>query len=159
MKTIKDLGFKDLSKEEYKGDLDLSLTNLTSLEYVPKILKGMLDCSYNKLTSLKGSPKIIKGDFSCFNNILISLEYSPEKIIGNFDCSNNNLFSLEKCTKNITGYFNCTNNKELMNQKSQIIKNQIKANHYITDEGQFNFKDIEKEFEEYAKYLLKNEEI
>ena len=38
-------------------------------------------------------------------------------------------------------------------EKQQIIKNQIEAKYYLTDEGEFTFGFIEKEFLEYAKKL------
>ncbi len=89
------------------------------------------------LTSLKGSPKECHQQFNCSNNNLTSLEYSP---------------------KLINDYFLCYNNFLLKNQRKQIIKYQIRAMAYYTDEGQFRFEDIQKEFEEYGKYLLKKEE-
>ena len=61
-------------------------------------------------------------------------------------CKNNNLKNLEHCSKQINGYFNCKNNPELKNIKEQIIKYQIKAEKYLTDEGDFDFETIKKEF-------------
>ena len=39
-----------------------------------------------------------------------------------------------------------------------MIKYQIKANYYITDEDTFKFDDIKEEFENYGNYLLKEKE-
>ncbi len=61
--------------------------------------------------------------------------------------------------KKIGFYFNCKNNPELRNIKQQIIKYQIKAKKYYTDESDFNFEDIKEEFEKYSEYLLKKEQL
>ena len=45
----------------YQGDIiDISMTNLTSLEGCPPIVIGNFDCSNNKITSLKYAPKNVK---------------------------------------------------------------------------------------------------
>ena len=128
---------------------------ITSLEGCPKILYGNLNVEKNKLEILKYSPKKVVGNFDCSNNKIKTLECSPEEIKGIFDCSNNKLLTLEGNLKEIYGSFDCRNNSKLKNIKEQIIKYQIKARKYYTDEGNFSFEDIEKEFLEYAK----NEEI
>ena len=86
------------------------------------------------LTSLKGSPKEVGGNFNCSHNNLKSLEYSPKKINGNFYCRNN---------------------PNLKDIKNQIIKYGIKAIFYQTDEGEFEFSDIEKEFNKYKNNFEK----
>ena len=48
--------YGDLSGTVYKGNLDCSYNNLTSLEGAPKVVKGVFNCSCNKLTSLEGIP-------------------------------------------------------------------------------------------------------
>ena len=86
-------------------------------------------------------------DVSMMN--LTSLEGSPNIVIDNFDCSKNNLTSLEFAPKKIKGYFSCKGNKEIKDAKQQIIKYQIEAKEYWTDEGYFSFEDIKKEFNSY----------
>ena len=87
----------------------------------------------------------------CQNNNLISLKGIQEKINGNFDCSRNKLSSLENCPKEIKDVLHCKLNPYLKNVKEQIIQYQIKAKKYRTDEGDFTFEDIKKEFLEYKK--------
>ena len=128
---IYDIRYGDWSKKIYKENLIIEKKSLTSLEGSPKEILGLFNCQKNKLTSLKGS---------------------PQKIQGNFDCSDNNLSSLEYCTKKIGETFCCRNNPKLKNVKQQIIENQIKSKYYITDEGNFSFKEISVEF---IKYGLK----
>ena len=102
---FKDTKYGDMSIKSYQGDIiDISMTNLTSLEGCPPI------------------------------------------VIGNFDCSKNNLILLEFAPKKIKGYFSCKENKEIKDAKQQIIKCQIEAKEYWTDEGYFSFEDIKKEF-------------
>lgn len=86
-------------------------------------------------------------DVSMMN--LTSLEGSPNIVIDNFDCSKNNLTSLEFAPKKIKGYFSCKGNKEIKDAKQQIIKYQIEAKEYWTDEGYFSFEDIKKEIDSY----------
>ena len=81
-------------------------------------------------------------DVSMMN--LTSLEGSPNIVIDNFDCSKNNLTSLEFAPKEIKGYFCCKGNRQIKNVKGQIIKYQIEAKEYWTDEGYFSFNDIKK---------------
>ncbi len=97
----------------------------------------------------------IKNSINVKSKFLTSLEGCPEKIQGYFTCENNELTSLKGRPKYLTGTFNCTKNKNLKNVKEQIIKNQIKAFSYYTDEGEFTFHKIKEEFEEYGKKLEK----
>ncbi len=166
---FKDTKYGDLTNEIYDGFIVLIKKKLTSLEGSPKIVEKNYYCDSNKLTSLVYSPKIVKGDFDCSNNKLISLEYSPKvvkkdfncsnnklknllnspQVVNNFICNNNDLISLEGCTKQIKGVLQCINNKKLKNVKNQIIKYQIKAIKYLTDEGDFYFEEIKEEFIKY----------
>ena len=98
---------------------------------------------YGDISSLNSSQGDII-DISMTN--LTSLEGCPPIVIGNFDCSKNNLILLEFAPKKIKGYFSCKENKEIKDAKQQIIKCQIEAKEYWTDEGYFSFEDIKKEF-------------
>ena len=151
MPTIKDL--------VYEGDYNVSNEKLDSLSGCPQKINGGFACSYNNLTSLEGSPKIVTGNYDCSNNKLTTLKYCPEEIKGYFSCPNNNLKSLEYCPKFIKESFDCSGNPELKNVKEQIIKYQIKAKKYFTDDVfMFDFEDIKEEFEKYGNYLLKKEQ-
>ncbi len=135
--------FKDL--EKYKNFKD-------------PIAKKSIYIYLNELESLEGSPKVVRGNFNCSDNQLTSLEFSPEEIGNNFNCSNNKLTSLKGNIKLIKNIFYCNGNPNLKNVKKQIIKYQIKAFMYYTDEGDFYFDEIKKEFEKetYRLNILKN---
>lgn len=86
-------------------------------------------------------------------------DLSNKKINKKISVEINELTSLEGSPKEIGTLFNCQYNKNLKNIKHQIIKYQIKAKYYLTDEGEFTFSFIEKDFFEYAKKLeLKKEQ-
>lgn len=137
--------FGDWSQKIYKEDLYVVNKNITSLEGRPLEVIGTFDCSNNELTSLKNCPKKIKISFSCKKNKLTSLEHRPKIIGGDFFCSDN----------------------KIINIKQEVIKNQVKANNYVTDEGVFTFKEIKEEFEKYRniekekkkKILKENKEL
>lgn len=133
-KKFSDTRFMDLRGQTYPSQIDVEKNELTSLEGAPdRVLKGFF-CAKNKLTDLKGSPQFVDGEFSCYSNKLESLEGGP---------------------KEVKGIFFCDKNKTLKNPREQIIKNQIKAVNYYTDEGIFDFNSIKKEFEDYAmKYRV-----
>ena len=154
---------KNLKPEEILDrNIMVKELGITSLEGCPKILYGNLNVEKNKLEILKYSPKKVVGNFDCSNNKIKTLECSPEEIKGLFDCSNNELLTLEGNLKEIYGSFDCRNNSKLKNIKEQIIKYQIKARKYYTDEGNFSFEDIEKDFVNFIarkqqnKIILKN---
>lgn len=112
---FKDTKYGDMSIKSYQGYIiDISMTNLTSLEGCPPI------------------------------------------VIGNFDCSKNNLILLEFAPKKIKGYFSYKENKQIKDAKQQIIKYQIEAKEYWTDEGYFSFEDIKEEF---LKFELLNKTV
>jgi hypothetical protein len=70
------------------------MTSLVSKKY-PKAYKGDLNCSDMNLTSLKGAPREVDGYFRCARNNLTSLEDAPEKMKVRFSCIKNRLTSLE----------------------------------------------------------------
>ncbi len=144
--------------EEIGTSLDISFNNLITLENCPKI-GTYFNCSNNKIQSLKGVQQKIKGYFNCNTNNLISLKGRPLEVNGECTFVNNNLYSLEYCPKKIGGLLNCCNNPKLKNIKNQIIKYQIEANYYKTDEGNFSFEDIKEEFKNYYLNLKKNKII
>lgn len=121
-----------------------------------EIYTANINVNNKKLTSLEGSPKIINGNFSCRNNNLTTLKNSPLSLTGFFDCRDNDLKSLDGNLKLIKGEFDCRNNKNLKNIKEEIKKHKVKAYKYLTDEGDFYFNDIKKEFLEYHKEIEKN---
>ena len=154
---FKDTKYGDLTNKEFDSSISLRSSNLTSLEGRPKLVKGSFNCSYNQLTSLEYCPKQVSNNFYCYDNKLTSLKGSPEKINGDFSCSYNNLITLKDSPKIVKGEFNCSNNPDLKNIKNQIIKYQIKAEYYITDEGDFKFEEIKEKFEKFGNYLSKKE--
>ena len=91
-------GEKDIQGQHYKGGIDCSDNNLTSLEGAPSSVEGYFDCSDNLLVSLQGVPRTIKRNFSCYDNNLTSLEGAPSNVGGYFDCmrqKNNHVFTVE----------------------------------------------------------------
>lgn len=82
-----------------------------------------------KLTSLEGAPIKIMGSFYCYDNLLTSLEFAPKYIVGTFSFGGN----------------------QIENPKEEIIKHQVRAIKYSTDKGIFDFKEIEKDFNEFEK--------
>jgi len=100
-----------------------------------QIYRGTINCSNKNLTSLKGCPKIIiEGSFYCYKNKLESLKYGPEKVRGGFWCNGNKLKSLDYAPKEIEKSFEFENNPELnkFSKKKKIfleLKN-IKAKAY-----------------------------
>lgn len=121
-------------------------------DWSKKIYKEDIFVTNNNITSLEGSPLEVIGTFDCRNNKLISLEHRPKKVSYDFYCSGNNLTSLEHRPKIIGGDFLCSYNK-IINIKQEVIKNQVKAKNYVTDEGVFTFKEIKEEFEKYKNKL------
>ncbi len=156
MYKFKHTKYGDLT-DKISYDIDVNSFNIESLEGSPKEVIGLFNVSYNFLENLKYSPLKIEGDFYCNNNKLETLKGSPKIVRGDYSCSYNNLLTLEDCTKIIEGEFNCINNKDLKNIKNQIIKYQIKAEYYITDEGDFKFEEIKEKFEKFGNYLSKKE--
>ena len=174
---FKDTKYGDLTGQYYDGDIELSKVGLSSLDGSPtKVIGGYdkviggFNCSHNNLTSLKGAPVYISGSFRCFNNQLTSLKGAPETVDEAFFCYDNKLTTLEGCPKVVGGIFACHRNKltslkgapksvgkyfactgnNIVNVKQEIIENQVKAKEYHTDDGDFKFEDIEKEFNEYG---------
>lgn len=128
-KKFSDTRYMDLTGQTYPSQIDVEKCELTSLEGSPeRVIRGFF-CSKNKLTDLKGGPKYVNDVYSCFNNKLVSLEGGPIEV---------------------GGIFYCDNNKTLKNPIEQIIKYQIKAMNYITDEGTFDYNSIKDEFEAYG---------
>ncbi len=139
-----------------KKDFNVSHNKLTSLKYSPDIIEGNFNVIHNELTSLEGRPSVVKQNFNRSDNNLKTLKGRPFEIGGSFSIHHNpELSSLEYSPKIIKKVFNCNNNPKLKNVKEQIIKNQIEAKLYITDEGDFSFEDIKEEFDKYKNFLLK----
>lgn len=143
--------------EKIIGNFDCGSNKLKNLEFSPLIVTEDYYCNNNQIKSLKGRPKKINGVFICRNNKLKNLDYSPESV-GSFNCSNNKLTTLKGNLKEVRGIFDCRKNKYLINQKEEIIINQIKALSYKTDEGFFDFKDIENDFLNYKEIKIKKEQ-
>ena len=127
---------------------DLSISNSSKIKDI--------NVENKRLTSLEGSPEIVYGRFSCRYNKLTSLEGCPKEVIGSFNCGNNDLTSLNHCPKKIGKTFVCRGLKNIKNIKEEIIKHNVVAKQYFTDEGNFLYKDLE----DYKKNLIKkNQEI
>ena len=109
----------------FKGDIDLSHSNLTKLPDLSNVvICGSFNCSGNRLSSLEGSPQRILGDFNCSHNKLTSLKGSPSIIQHDFDYSYNNLTVLEEKPQTIGNNFDYTHNsialiQTIQNQKSR----------------------------------------
>ena len=150
MKTIKDTKYGDMTRKNYSKDIYLYNSELTSLEGFPDNVNADVLVQHNLLTTLKGGPDWVGGDFDCSDNKLINLIGSPAVVEGNFICNvSGDLVSLEGGPKKCVGLYIKECHK-LKNPKEQIIKNQIEAIKYYTDEGDFRFDDIKEEFREYA---------
>lgn len=121
----------DSSGIRYKGDLKLTNKALESLNGCYTYIQGGFDCGDNALKNLIGGPETVSEYYGCYHN------YGME--------------SLEGGPKFVGGRFNCSQNPQMKNQVEQIFKYQIKADYYITDEGQFDFNTIKDKFEAYPK--------
>ncbi len=121
---FKDTEYGDLTGKIYRGSIDVSSLELTSLEGAPKEVDGGFDCSCNTLTSLEFSPEVVKGEFLCNLNQLTTLRHAPKIIYSSFDCSDNSI----KLTRII----------------NEIIENGIFANVYFTDIGRMRNDEAEK---------------
>ena len=122
---FKDTKYGDLTGQIYNGNrfgINVNQEPITSLEGSPKeVLDGYFSCDRTNLTNLVGGPEIVQGGFYCRENKkLTSLEGAPKR-----------------CTR-----FLCNGSPKLNNVKEQIIKYQIRAEDYVTDEGSFLYDDI-----------------
>jgi len=72
--------FPDLSKVIVEGDLDVSNSNLYSLEKMPEKITGSFDCSGNKLKNLKGGPKEVGKHYNCSHNPIKDYGDIPGKL-------------------------------------------------------------------------------
>ena len=166
---FKDTKYGDLTGQVYNGDIYIIKKGLTSLEGCPKeVVKGSLWVQDNKITkldffpekvdvvvvannpleSLKGLPDSVR-KLNCTNIDIKDLVGIPSNINTNFDGYDNRLLEslyTGKPTIKVGHSFNIQKCPKLKNVKQQIIENQIKANFYDTDEGNFPFEEIEKEF-------------
>lgn len=120
-----------------------------------KTSSGIVDMDYEttgvKMTSLEGAPKKCHRLYA-MNNELVDLKYSPEECTSMSVDNNPTLVSLEGAPTDISTYFSCKENPNLKNPMEQIYKYRIRAKTYETDEGYFNFADVEDMFENYFKY-------
>jgi len=107
---FKDTKYGDLTGSTYDGNIDVSKTNITSLEGAPKIVNGSFYCHNTKLTSLEGAPNTVNGKFWCYITDITSLEGAPKTVQG-FYCHNTKLTSLEGAPKIIKGSFWCYGTK------------------------------------------------
>lgn len=131
------------------GHYMCSGNSLTNLKFLARDIKGTIDCSNNKITSLEGCPKIVNDNFKAFNNKLVNLKGGPEEVKGTFTVSSNDtLVSLEGGPKKVDGRFATLGCPKLKNVIEQIVKYDIKAESYVTDEGTFSYEDLSKKFED-----------
>ena len=113
--NYKDFGTRVLKSlkglpEKIHGSLDLSRTQITSLEGCPEeIEEGFICSECNKLTSLKGAPKKVGEWFVCSEcNKLTSLKGAPKEVGDEFSCSYcDSLESLDGAPKEVGGNFRC----------------------------------------------------
>lgn len=100
---------------------DTKYGNLTG-----EVYNGNIDVRGTDISSLKGSPRTVYGSFNCGSlKHLTSLEYAPKEISNTFHCTNSGI----------------------VDGKAQIIKYQIKADTYYTNEEVLFYNEIEKEME------------
>ena len=134
------------------GSLVLDDNNLTHIDYAPKQV-SIISFSNNPLVSLKGLPERIRSNLFVDNTNIKNLEGIPSFIGGQLECCKNShlesLYSGHKLVK-INGIFDCSKCPKLLDPIGEIIRNQIKADRYMTDNGNFDFDFIEKEFESYV---------
>ena len=140
----------DLTSLEYgptkvTGDFTCRMNDLESLKFGPRAVGGEYNCSTNPITSLEGAPSTCRS-FNCSNTDITSLEFSPIKILDTFSADNTSIDSLEYAPTQAGRIFSVMGCTKLKNIKEQIIKFQIKADKYFTDEGNFTFSTIEEEF-------------
>lgn len=128
--------------------------DLEDLQYFPKEVGKSINIYSNKLKTLKGAPKVIVDDFNCSFNNLNNFVGLPNKMGGSLYINTNNLISLKGCPTEINGILDIRFNA-IVNPLDEIIKYGIKAIEYQTDEGDFTFEQIEKEFNEYQKKIQK----
>ncbi len=69
------------------------LLQLTSLENCPQEI-NVFNCSRTNITSLQFGPKIVRERFFCYDTKITSLDYAPLKC-GSFHCPNNNILHLK----------------------------------------------------------------
>ena len=134
------------------GSLVLDYNNLTHIDYAPKQV-GIISFSHNPLVSLKGLPERIRSNLCVDDTNIKNLEGIPSFIGGQLDCCKNShlesLYTGHPLVK-INGMLDCTNCPNLLDPIGEIIRNQIKADSYRTDKGDFDFDFIKKEFESYV---------
>ena len=136
MKTFADTKYGNMTGKIYKGENDISIAG-------------------QNVMSLMGSPNTLakwrETSFNAKDNLLVDLRGAPQSLGGYFHCADNpRLISLEGGPKDSGSLFNCKNCPKLENPIKQIIFYQIKATEYNTDEGNFEFKDIEEEFNKHT---------
>ena len=98
------------SGEAWEGNLDVSFSDLTSLEGAPSKVNGSFNCNGNRLTSLDGSPVVVGENFYCVKNLLTSLKGGPVEVGADFNCAQNSLTSLEGAPSSIPNDFVCNDN-------------------------------------------------
>ena len=106
-------GKTDIARTIYKGDINCSNSELTSLKGCPKEVLGDFICCNNGLKSLQNGPREVGFCCDCSYNELTSLEGAPVKIGEDMDCRNNNLVSLSGTLREVGGDFKCKGNPEL----------------------------------------------
>jgi hypothetical protein len=98
------MGVKELFREVYIGDIDLSYRMLKRLpDDLPDEVQGYFNCSYNPIKSLVGCPRIINGNFYARSTCIKTLEGGPRVVTGDYICSYNELDSLDGLPDEILG--------------------------------------------------------
>lgn len=109
------------------------MTGQTTKEYIK--------AGYFSLTSLEGCPEVVENDFSCSSNNLKNLIHGPKKVTKNYWANSNNLTSLEGAPES-AGVFNIKDNPTLRNPLDQIVKYNVVAEKYVTDEGTYIWEEV-----------------
>lgn len=123
--------FKDTSY----GDM----TGQTTKEYIK--------CNFNALTSLEGAPEVVENTFACSSNRLTSLLHGPKYVSRDYWANSNDLVSLEGGPLSVRGTFTIRDNPTLLKPLDQIVKYNIRAKEYKTDEGTYTWEEVSHLFE------------
>lgn len=83
------LGFpKQVGSDTIKSSINLSLSKITGLKYLPRTINGALSLAKCELASLEDCPQTINGDFNIQENELITtLEGGPKVVKGTYHCN------------------------------------------------------------------------
>jgi hypothetical protein len=135
---------------------DCSHTDITSLEFGPKIVGHIFDCSNTKITSLDYAPIIVKERFDCYGNNILHLKGIGQSYLK--DCKE--LLLPETVKSNILGLCRVKNLENIyIFSKQDLITSgdlyeaiQIVKKYLNTDGSECTEELIQNGFNDYAKF-------